>query len=176
MAANGLRLRGYVRRHLLRVRHLRGNSLRWTTGTTRAPLPTPPATAPTVLRSLPRGDAAEQRLDRGADLLLHKVPDHGHEASLSWHRSSPCRRQIHESPITGKVLDSAPGVVEEDVHENAADRDVEPDRKRHPRQPPVAVEATAPRAVDGCQCQRHHQRRQHYVRDEKTDVDGAQPC
>ena len=42
--------------------------------------------------------------------------------------------------ITSKVGGSATGVVEEDVHQNAADRDVEPDWQRHPRQPPVAVE------------------------------------
>ena len=84
---NGLRLRGCGGRHLLRVRHLLGNSLRRTTGTTWAPCSTSPTTtAPTVLRSLPRGDAAEQRLDRGADFLLHHVADHRHEASLSRHR------------------------------------------------------------------------------------------
>src|SRR5213079_1330138 len=58
--ANGLRLR---RHGLLRVRHLLGNGLRRTTGAARAPLPSA-LPVPTVLRSLPRGDAAEQRLDR----------------------------------------------------------------------------------------------------------------
>ncbi len=39
----------------------------------------------------------------------------------------------------------------------------------------MAVEVTAPSAVDGRQRQRHHQRRQHDVWDEKPEVDGAQP-
>ena len=66
-------------------------------------------------------------------------------------------------------------MVEEEVHEDAADRDVEPDGQRHPRQPPVTVEAAAPGAVDSRQRQRHHERRQHDVRDEQPEVDGAQP-
>ena len=85
------------------------------------------------------------------------------------------RRRIHESVITSKVGGSVTGVVEEDVHQNAADRDVEPDGQRHTRQPPVTVEAAAPGTVDGRQRQRHHERRQHDVRDEKPEVDGAQP-
>src|SRR5439155_5500515 len=85
-AATSLRLRGYGRGLLLR--HLLGNGLRWATGTTGAPLAARLATtAPTVLRlHRPRGDAPEQRLDRGADLLLNPVPDDRHEASLSRHR------------------------------------------------------------------------------------------
>src|SRR5438132_7552817 len=47
------------------------------------------------------------------------------------------RRRIHESVITSKVGGSVTGVVEEDGHQNAADRDVEPDGQRHTRQPPV---------------------------------------
>src|SRR5437867_12160435 len=91
----------------------------WTPRTT----PTP-ATAPTVLRlRLPRGDAAEQRLDRGAHFLLNHVPDHRQQAPLSRHRILPCRRQIPESPITSKVRGSMTGVVEEDVHDDAAQRD-----------------------------------------------------
>src|SRR5437879_394882 len=83
-AATSLWLRGYGRGLLLR--HLLGNGLRRTTGTTGAPLPAClTTTAPTVLRLLPCGDASEQRLDRGADFLLHEVADRGHEASLSWH-------------------------------------------------------------------------------------------
>ena len=66
-------------------------------------------------------------------------------------------------------------MVKEDVHQNAADRDVEPDGERHTCEPPVAVEAAAPRAVDGRQRQRHHQRRQHDMWDKKPEVDGAQP-
>ena len=104
-ALNGLRLRGCGRHHgLLRVRHPLGNSLRWATGTTRAPRRTPtPATttAPTVLR-LRAGDASEQRLDRGADLLLRQVTNYRHQASLSRHRPPPCRRGIHEGVIGGK--------------------------------------------------------------------------
>ena len=85
------------------------------------------------------------------------------------------RRRIHESVTTSKVGGSVTGVVEEDVHQNAADQDVEPDGQRHTRQPLVTVEAAAPGAVDGRQRQRHHERRQHDVRDEKPEVDGAQP-
>src|SRR6266566_8058079 len=83
-AVNGLRLR-----HLLRVRHLRGDRLRRTTGTTGAPLPARLATtAATVLRLLPGGDASEERLDRGADLLLHHVTDHRDQTLPSRHRPS----------------------------------------------------------------------------------------
>src|SRR6266446_3296749 len=58
---------------------------RWTPWTT----PTP-ATATTVLRlRLPRGDAAEQRLDRGMHFLLNQVPDDCHQALLSRHRLLP---------------------------------------------------------------------------------------
>src|SRR5437667_9706649 len=80
-AATSLRLRGYGRGLLLR--HLLGNGLRWTTWTTGAPFPTCLATTTaTVLRlRRPRGNAAEQRLDRGADFLLNHVPDDRHEAS-----------------------------------------------------------------------------------------------
>jgi len=66
-------------------------------------------------------------------------------------------------------------VVEENVHEDAADRDVEPDGQRHTRQPPVTVEAAAPGAVDGHQRQRHHERRQYDMWNEKPEVDRAQP-
>src|SRR6266404_5109037 len=80
-ATNGLRLRGYGHRPgFLRVRHPLGYGLRRTTGTTWAPLPSA-LPAPTGLRRrLPRGDAAEQRLDREADFLLNQVTDHRHEA------------------------------------------------------------------------------------------------
>src|SRR2546427_9689342 len=81
-AVNRLRLRGYGRRHLLRVRHLRGDRLRRTTGTTRAPRATSPTrtTAPTVLRlRLGAGDASQQRLDRGTHFLLNHVADHRHQ-------------------------------------------------------------------------------------------------
>src|SRR5207249_4651944 len=88
---NGLRLRGYGRSHLLRVRHLLGNRLRRTTGTAGTPLPACclAATTATVC-GLPLAgrDASQQRLDRGADLPLHHVPDHRHEASLFRHPSS----------------------------------------------------------------------------------------
>src|SRR5207302_7047034 len=70
-AANRLRLRGHG---LLRVRHLLGDGLRRTTGTTRAPFPARLAatTAPSVLRlRLSNGDAAEQGLDRRAHFLLN---------------------------------------------------------------------------------------------------------
>src|SRR5947208_9135214 len=90
-AATSLRLRGYGR-GLLHVRHLLGNRLRRTTGTAGAPVPARLATtAPTVRRLWLRAgrDAPEQRLDRGADLLLHHVADHRHEASLSRHRVLP---------------------------------------------------------------------------------------
>jgi len=89
-AANdfGLRSRGRSRRLLLR--HLLGNRLRWTTGTTGPPCPTSPATAATApvlrrLRRRRRRDAAEQRVDRGADFLLHKITYQRHDASLPRH-------------------------------------------------------------------------------------------
>src|SRR2546430_11776448 len=92
-AMNGLRLRGYGRRYLLRVRHLLGNSLRRTARTTRSPLPACLATtAPTILLLRLRragGDASEERLDRGAHLLLYEVVDHGYQAALSWHLVPP---------------------------------------------------------------------------------------
>src|SRR4029077_5058218 len=51
----------------------------------------PPATTATVLRlRLPRGDAAEQRLDRRAHFLLHQVPDDRQQALLSRHRVLLC--------------------------------------------------------------------------------------
>src|SRR5439155_7425424 len=87
--ANGLRLRGCGRHHdLLPVRHLRGNRLRWTTGTAGPPLAAccPAATTATVCGPLPGGDAPEQRLDRGPDLLLHEVADHRQQAPLPRHR------------------------------------------------------------------------------------------
>src|SRR6266478_1413258 len=86
-AANRLRLTRSRSRCLL-PRHLLGNSLWRTTGTARAPFPARLATtAATILRLRHfAGDASKERLDRGADLLLHQVADHGHEASLSRHR------------------------------------------------------------------------------------------
>src|SRR5438067_12119310 len=78
--------RGCGRRHLLPARHLLGNRLRRTTGTAGTPLPAcfATATTATVLGfALADGDASQQRLDRGADLALHRVTDHRHEASLS---------------------------------------------------------------------------------------------
>src|SRR5439155_10917823 len=91
-ATNRLRLRTRGRSRRLLPRHLLGNRLWWATGTTGAPCPTSPATAATaaVLRWLRRWrrNAAEQRLNRGADFLLHQVPDHRHEAWLSRHQSS----------------------------------------------------------------------------------------
>src|SRR5439155_8180795 len=48
-----------------------------------------PATAATVLRLRPRGgDAPEQRLNGGADLLLHHVPNDRQQAALPRHQSS----------------------------------------------------------------------------------------
>ncbi len=101
--ANGLRLRTRGRRRCLLPRRLLGNRLRRATGTTWAPLAAClETTAPTVLRlRLVAGDASEQRLDRGTYLLLHRVSDHRHKASLSRHRP-PLRRQIHERTISGK--------------------------------------------------------------------------
>src|SRR5438128_7520230 len=83
-AATSLRLRGYGRGLLLR--HLLGNSLWRATGTAWTPLPASLATTapPTVLGLRRAGrDAPEQRMDRGADLLLHHVADHRHQTSLS---------------------------------------------------------------------------------------------
>src|SRR5437773_734699 len=42
----------------------------------------------TVLRLRPGGDTSGQRLDRGTDLLLHRVSDDREQAPLSRHRSS----------------------------------------------------------------------------------------
>src|SRR5438132_7398976 len=96
---NGLRLRGYGRRYLLRVRHLLGNSLRRTASTTKSTLPACLATtAPTILLLRLRragGDASEERLDRGAHLLLYEVVDHGYQAALSWHLVPPSAIPIY---------------------------------------------------------------------------------
>src|SRR6266446_1716335 len=75
-AANSLRLR----RGSLLLRHLLGNGLRRTTGTTRAPRPTATPTVTTVRRSPSGRDATEQRLDRVPNFLLHHLPDDGYEA------------------------------------------------------------------------------------------------
>src|SRR5438552_14966818 len=92
-AANGLRLRDERRRHCLL-----GNGPWRTTRTTRAPFPSPPP-APTVLRLRPGGDTSEQRLDRGTDLLLHRVSDDREQAPLSRHRSSlPLARDAIKTP------------------------------------------------------------------------------
>src|SRR5881628_4139270 len=94
-AANGLRLRDERRRHCLL-----GNGPWRTTRTTRAPFPSA-LPAPTVPRlRLGAGDASEQRLDRGADLLLNHVPDHRYEASLSRHRSLLCGAWYTRTPLT----------------------------------------------------------------------------
>src|SRR5882724_5702525 len=77
-AANGLRLRGHVRRRALLLCHLLGDGLRWPTGTTGAPLPARLATATTVLRRLSSRDASEERPDGVPHFLLHQVPDHRH--------------------------------------------------------------------------------------------------
>jgi hypothetical protein len=86
----------------------------------------------------------------------------------SWKRGEPT---VEKDGERGSVTEA----IEEDVHQNAADRDVEPDGQRHTREPPVVVEAAAPGAVDGRQRERHDQRRQHNKWDEKPEVDGAQP-
>src|SRR5262249_40643419 len=94
-AANDLR---GGRRDLL-ARPPRGNRLRRTTGTTWMPLPAClAAAAPAVLRGLPRwrGNAPEQRLDRGADLLLNHVAGDRQQAPLRRHRS-PLRLQTASS-------------------------------------------------------------------------------
>src|SRR2546430_3905750 len=111
------------------------------------------------------------RATTGSQIGLPAAPRPGSPpASFSVSASTPpFRRRIHESAITSKVGGSATGVVEEDVDQNAADRDVEPDGQRHTRQPPVAVEAAAPRTVDGRQRQRHHERRQHGMGNEKPE-------
>jgi len=75
------RLRGQGRH---RWRRLLRNDLRRTTGATGAPLPS----ATTALR----GNAAQQRLDRGAHLLLHHVANHAQQALLPRHRSLPSPR------------------------------------------------------------------------------------
>src|SRR5207253_3474845 len=100
--ATVLRFRGRRHHCCLLPRHPLGNGLWRTARTTRAPLPSA-LPAPTGLRlRLPRGDAAEQRLDRGADFLLNQVTDHRHEASLSRHRLLLAGRQIHEMASIGK--------------------------------------------------------------------------
>src|SRR5438552_15969811 len=89
-AATSLRLRGYGRGLLLR--HLLGNSLWRATGTAWTPLPASLATTapPTVPRlRLGAGDTPHQRLDRGADLLRHHVPNDRPQAPLPRHHSSP---------------------------------------------------------------------------------------
>ena len=88
-AANDLRLRTRGRSRYLLTRYPLGNSPRRTTGTTWAPCSTSPAT--TTVRRLRRagGDASEERLDRGAHLLLYEVVDHGYQAALSWHLVPP---------------------------------------------------------------------------------------
>src|SRR6266403_826568 len=70
------------------LHHLRCDRLRWTAGAARAPLPTRLATTTATVLGLRRAgrDAPEQRMDRGADLLLHHVADHRHQTSLSRHR------------------------------------------------------------------------------------------
>src|SRR5947199_367782 len=55
--------------------------------------------SPTVLRFRPGGDTSEQRLDRGTDLLLHRVSDDRQQAPLSRHRSSlPLARDAIKTP------------------------------------------------------------------------------
>src|SRR2546430_9828558 len=75
-AMNGLRLRGYGRRYLLRVRHLLGNSLRRTASTTRSPLPACLATtAPTILllRSEEHTSELQSQSNLVCRLLLEKT-------------------------------------------------------------------------------------------------------
>src|SRR5207248_1679918 len=95
-----LRLRDHHCRPLLRC--FLGNGPWRTTRTTRAPFPSPPP-APTVLRLRPGGDTSEQRLDRGTDLLLHRVSDDPQQAPLPRHRSSlPLARDAIKTPSAGQ--------------------------------------------------------------------------
>src|SRR5439155_7743208 len=103
-ATTRLRPRGYGHHHgLLPVRHLLGNGLRRTTGTTRAPLPARLATTTaTVHRALSGRDASEQGLDRGANFLLHQPPNDRQQATVSRHRPPPLRSNTHHSASSSR--------------------------------------------------------------------------
>src|SRR5262249_31846047 len=90
----------------------------------RSPRPTrttpTPATAAPVVRSLRRGDAAEQRLDRSAHFLLDQVADPRQQALLSRHRVLLCRGRYTNARSPAKAVRQASQLQEKHAGRAAA--------------------------------------------------------